>query len=83
MGFWKSGSARESVRAGLAIADLFSRLDTGSKATMSSDFASKLADARSMVQKFCGQYHMPTSNVGLAGGTAALMKYMHFWMGKM
>jgi len=44
---------RHAVDTGLNIADLFSRTSTSSRTTFADDFATKLSQARSMVQAYC------------------------------
>lgn len=74
-----SGS-RDAVKTQRNIADLFSKLDTGSKSGLIQSFSSALTQARSLVQQYCGQYNLQTSHVGLAGATAGIESFFQAWM---
>lgn len=70
---------RDAVKTELKIADLFSKLDTGSKSGLGQSFSSALAQARALVQQYCGQYGIRTSHVGLAGATDRVSKFFQSW----
>lgn len=74
---------RGAVKTELGLAELFSKMDTGSKSGLTQSFSSTLAQARSLVQQYCSQYNMPTTHVGLAGATVGIEKFFHTWMEKL
>ena len=74
---------RDAVKTELGLAELFSKMDTGSKSGLTQSFSSTLAQARSLVQQYCSQYNMPTTHVGLAGATVGIEKFFHTWMEKL
>lgn len=70
---------RDAVKTELNIADLFSKLDTGSKSGLAQSFSSALTQARALVQQYCNQYGLLTSHVGLAGATDRITKFFQSW----
>lgn len=76
-------SSREAVQTELNIADLFSKLDTGSKNSLAQSFSSNLTKTRELVQEYCSKYNMLTSEVGLAGATDRISKFFQAWMNKL
>ena len=73
---------RQAVRTELNIAELFSKLDAGSKDDLAQNFSATLAQARSLVQQYCSQFNLPTTHVGLAGATDRISKFFQSWMDK-
>jgi len=71
------------VKTELGIADMFSKMNTGSKSNLIHSYSSTLAQARALVQQYCSQYNFPTSHVGLAGTTAGIKKFFQAWMEKL
>ena len=67
----------------MSIADMFSKMDTGSKSGLIHSYSSTLAQARALVQQYCNQYNFPTSHVGLAGATAGIDKFFQAWINKL
>lgn len=78
----KTSSNQQAVKTELGIADMFSKMDTGSKNGLIHSYSSTLAQARALVQQYCSQYNFPTSHVGLAGATAGIEKFFQAWMEK-
>ena len=78
----KTSSNQQAVKTELGIADMFSKMDTGSKSGLIHSYSSTLAQARALVQQYCSQYNFPTSHVGLAGATAGIEKFFQAWMEK-
>lgn len=78
-----TASNQAAVRTELDLANLFSKLDTGSKDSLAKSFSSTLAQARSMVQGYCSQYGLPTSHVGLAGATDGISKFFQSWQSRL
>lgn len=74
---------RDAVKTELNIAELFSKLDTGSKSGLAQSFSSTLTHARELVQQYCKQYGLLTSHVGLAGATDRISKFFQSWMDKL
>lgn len=79
----KTSSNQQAVKTELGIADMFSKMDTGSKSGLIHSYSSTLAQARALVQQYCSQYNFPTSHVGLAGATAGIEKFFQAWMEKL
>lgn len=73
---------KDAVKTELSIADLFSKLDTSSKSSLTQSFSSTLSQARALVQQYCNQYNLLTSHVGLAGATDSITKFFQAWMNK-
>ena len=71
-----SQKENDSVHVGLEISDLFADLDCSSKDVFMADFNAKLSDMRTLVQQFGKKYNLSDSNLGIAGDTANLIKYM-------
>ena len=71
---------QDAVKTERNIADLFSKLNTGTKSGLVQSFSSTLTQARALVQQYCSQYNLPTSHVGLAGATAGIEKFFQAWM---
>lgn len=71
---------QDAVKTERNIADLFSKLNTGTKSSLVQSFSSTLTQARALVQQYCSQYNLPTSHVGLAGATAGIEKFFQAWM---
>jgi len=78
-----TASNKQAVKTELNIAELFSKLDTGSKSSLTQSFSSTLAQARSLVQQYCSQYNLTTTHVGLAGATDRISKFFQSWMDKL
>lgn len=78
-----TASNKQAVRTELSIAELFSKLDTGSESSLTQNFSSTLAQARSLVQQYCSQYNLMTTHVGLAGATDRISKFFQSWMDKL
>ena len=74
-----SGS-KDAVETELGIAELFSKLDTGSKSGLEDSFSSLLSKVRAMVQEYCNRYDLKTSDVGLAGATDSISKFFQNWL---
>lgn len=79
----KTSSNQQAVKTELGIADMFSKMDTGSKSGLIHSYSSTLAQARALVQQYCNQYNFPTSHVGLAGATAGIDKFFQAWINKL
>ena len=79
----KTSSNQQAVKTELGIADMFSKMDTGSKNGLIHSYSSTLAQARALVQQYCNQYNFPTSHVGLAGATAGIDKFFQAWINKL
>lgn len=79
----KTSSNQQAVKTELGIADMFSKMDTGSKSGLIHSYSSTLAQARALVQQYCSQYNFPTSHVGLAGATAGIEKFFQAWINKL
>ena len=71
-----SGS-REAVQTERSIAELFSKLDTGSKSGLEDSFPSVLSQMRALAREYCDRYNLKTSDVGLAGATDNISKFFH------
>ena len=78
-----TASNKQAVKTELNIAELFSKMDAGSKGSLAQSFSSTLAQARSLVQQYCSQYNLPTTHVGLAGATDHISKFFQSWMDKL
>lgn len=76
----RTSGNQDAVKTERNIADLFSKLNTGSKSGLVQSFSSTLTQARALVQQYCSQYNLPTSHVGLAGATAGIEKFFQAWM---
>ena len=76
----RTSGNQDAVKTERSIADLFSKLNTGSKSGLVQSFSSTLTQARALVQQYCSQYNLPTSHVGLAGATAGIEKFFQAWM---
>ena len=74
-----SGS-KDAVKTELNIAGLFSKLDTSSKSSLEKSFSSALTQARALVREYCDRYNLRTSDVGLAGATDNISKFLQSWM---
>ena len=83
IGAANTSSSQNAVKAGLDIADTFSKLDGSSKSGLSYSFSSALSKMRSIVQQYCSQYNLPASHVGLAGATAGIEKFFQTWAKKL
>ena len=83
IGVASTSSSQNAVKAGLDIADTFSKLDSSSKHSLSYSFSSALSQMRSIVQQYCSLYNLPTSHVGLAGATAGVEKFFQAWTEKL
>ena len=70
----------DAVKTDLGIADLFSKLDAGSKSAASDDFNVKLKQAQALIQSHCGKYGLQSSWAALSGAADGLMKYMQSWL---
>ena len=79
----RTSSNKQAVKTELNIADLFSKLNTGSKSGFVQTFSSTLSQVRSLVQQYCSQYNLPITHVGLAGATVGIEKFFQAWMNKM
>ncbi|MCH5352136.1 MAG: hypothetical protein J1E06_01525 [Acutalibacter sp.] len=73
-----SGS-KDAVETELGIAELFSKLDTGSKTSLEESFSSVLSQVRALVRGYCDRCDLRTSDVGLAGATDNLSKFFRDW----
>lgn len=73
---------RDAVKTELEIAGLFSRLDSSSESSMTRSFSDALARTRKLVQQYCGQHHLMTSHVGLAGATDRISRFFRSRMEK-
>lgn len=71
---------KAAVKLELNIAELFSKLDTSNKSSLSSSFSSALSEMRAMVQQYCDQHGFLTSHVGLAGATDNISKFFQSWL---
>ena len=71
---------KDAVKIELNIADLFSKLNTNSKSSLTQSFSSTLTQARELVQQYCKQYNLLTSHVGLAGATDHISKFFRSWI---
>ena len=71
-----SQKENDSVHTGLEISDLFANLDCSSKDAVMADVNAKLSDLRTLVQPCGNKYTRSDSDVGIAGDTAALIKYI-------
>ena len=71
---------KDAVKTELDIANLFSKLDTSSKSSLEKSFSSVLPQARALVQQYCNQYNLLTSDVGLAGATDNISKFFQNWV---
>ena len=78
-----TASNKQAVKTELNIAELFSKMDAGSKGSLAQSFSSTLVQARSLVQQYCSQYNLPTTHVGLAGATDHISKFFQSWMDKL
>lgn len=65
---------KDDEKTEMKIADIFAKMDAGSKSGLTQSFKNALAQARSLVQQYCGQYGLAPSYVGLAGATDGIMK---------
>ena len=74
---------KDAVKTELDIANLFSKLDTSSKSSLEKSFSSVLSQARALVQQYCNQYNLLTSDVGLAGATDNISKFFQNWAGRL
>ena len=74
---------KDAVKTELDIANLFSKLDTSSKSSLEKSFSSVLSQARALVQQYCNQYNLLTSDVGLAGATDSISKFFQNWVGRL
>ena len=77
-----SGS-KDAVKTERSIAELFSKLDAGSKDGLAESFSSTLSQVRALVQKYCDRYDFRTSDVGLAGATDNISKFFQDWMARL
>ena len=75
-----TSASRDAVKTEKGIAELFSKLDTGSGSGLEKSFFSALSQARALVQQYCGRYNLLTSDVGLAGATDNLSKFFNSWI---
>ena len=73
-------ASRDAVKTEKAIAELFSKLDTGSESGLDKSYSSALSQARALVQEYCNRYNMLTSHLGLAGATDNISKFFQAWM---
>lgn len=71
-----SQKQKDAVQTGFEISDLFANLDTSSKDAFLQDFNAKLSDMRSMALEYGNKYHLSATDLGLAGTTADLIKYV-------
>lgn len=83
IGAANTSSNQQAVKTELGIADMFSKMDTGSKSDLIHSYSSTLAQVRALVQQYCRQYNLPTSHVGLAGATAGIEKVFQAWINKL
>ena len=77
-----SGS-RDAVETERSIAELFSKLDTGSKSGLEESFSSVLSQVRALVREYCSRCDLRVSDVGLAGATDGISKYFQNWVGQL
>ena len=77
-----TSSDKAAVKLELNIAELFSKLDTADKSSLSNSFSSALTEMRAMVQQYCNQHGLLTSHVGLAGATDNVSKFFQSWLDK-
>lgn len=83
IGVANTSGNQNAVRTELNIADMFSKMDSSSKTSLSNSFSSALSQMRALVQQYCGSYGMLTSHVGLAGVTDNVSKFFQNWMEKL
>ena len=79
----RTAGNRDAVKTELGLAKLFAQMDTGSTNSLVQSFSSTLAQARSLVQRYCSHYNMPATHVGLAGATVGIEKFFQTWMNKL
>lgn len=83
IGVANTSGNQDAVRTELNIADMFSKMDSSSKTSLSNSFSSALSQMRALVQQYCGSYGLLTSHVGLAGVTDNISKFFQNWMEKL
>lgn len=83
IGAANTSGRQDAVKAGLDIADMFSKMDSSSKTSLSNSFSSTLSQMRALVQQYCNSYGLLTSHVGLAGATDSISKFFQNWAEKL
>lgn len=83
IGVANTSGNQDAVKTELNIADMFSKMDSSSKTSLSNSFSSALSQMRALVQQYCGSYGLLTSHVGLAGVTDNVSKFFQNWMDKL
>lgn len=83
IGVANTSGNQDAVRTELNIADMFSKMDSSSKTSLSNNFSSALSQMRALVQQYCSSYGLLTSHVGLAGVTDNISKFFQNWMEKL